>query len=118
MSVQTDIRDAAAKAAYDIHTVLGETFSYSNRGAADVTLYGFFNEPTTTNENVLETETALTEIRLDVARQTNFPPTNGIACDDQITRGTVKYYVTAFESDPLGAMWTLTLERRKAETLK
>ena len=123
MSFYTDIRDAAGQAAYEILQELGESVTYSNRGATALNLQAAVGDlaKSLAEQIGVETETTLTPFciarTLDANGTQIFPPTNSVAIDDEIIWNSISYAVESHVSDATGAAFVLQCRRNQARRI-
>jgi hypothetical protein len=119
VGVETYIRDQAARAQlYVFKSGLGQQGTYRNRSGSNVTVWCDAEAETKTLVEQNGVEIELSTRVVHVPRQTNFPPTDGVAINDEFTLNSIKYYIDDFEKDALEATWKLTVQRQQARTLK
>ena len=114
MSFSTDLRDACATAAYQILTVLGESVTYSHRGAATINLKAAVGDLAKEMAGDLGMDVEDTEAVFTIPKQTSFPPTNGISIGDEIVWNSITWDVEDFKSDSPGAIFGLKCSRKQA----
>lgn len=116
MSVRDDIRDGAAKAAFDICRDLGVQATYTPlaTGGSAVNVYCMPDDESTTEGNALEITTEQTAKRFFVPKQTGFPPTNGVRTKAKFEAESVTYFVESMDMDALRAGYVLTCTRDHA----
>ena len=117
MSFYSDVRDAAGQAAYEILEELGEPVTYSNRGATALNLKAAVGDLAKTFADQIGVEMEMTSTPFCIARTLNasgvqiFPPTNGVAVDDEIVWNGNTYAVESHVSDATGAAFVLQCRR-------
>lgn len=120
MSFRSDLQSAAAMAALDVCRALGETISYSNRGATAVTLYAAPDEEVKETAEVLGAMAEESTRSFFIPLQTSFPPDNGISINDEIsypTDATYTYRITSFKADATGAGYDVKTVRSQITKL-
>lgn len=123
MSLRNCISDMASKIGTCVLEAMGETASYSNRGAAGVSIYGSSSRRTVQRGVEGNADLELITMEFMVPKQTNFPPDNDdeggdISIDDTITLNGVVFYIQSFTQDSAKATYTLNLENEEARRLK
>lgn len=118
MSLQSDLREAYSLIHYDIAKDNGETLTYSNRSTTGVVLYAIPGPEQRRLDSSGDADIEVTSRSFSIARQTDFPPINDLAIDDEITYGGKIYFVVDWKSDPVGAVYDVDTERRQARRLK
>lgn len=118
MSFSTDLRDACADAAKQILTTLGETVTYSHRGAATVSVKCAVGDLAKSIAVEMGIDVENTEAVFTIPKQTSFPPTNGISVGDEIVFNSITYDVVDFKNDSPGAIFSLQCERKQARTVR
>ena len=98
MSFQTDLRDAIADGVKAAHDAFGETASYTNRDQVAVTGLSIrAGRETSEFKKYQGLEVEVVGRQFEIARQTSFPPSNGIQVGDAITFDSKVYRVDAWE---------------------
>lgn len=121
MSFSTDLRNGAAQIARDVLAVIGETWTYSNRGAAGISVYV---EPGADSRDLarkmgLDDEQTARRLFIPYHTAVTFPPSNGIAIDDTLTQPTTNYiyFIKRWESDPTGAGFVVDTVREQVRRI-
>lgn len=113
MSLNTDLRDAAAKVLLDTITgTIGETITYSQKGATAITgLSAVVGQSNKALADVGDGIMAEVEERtFEIPRQTGsaaFPPSGGPNNEDVIDYDSKSFIITGVAADQLGVVWTL-----------
>lgn len=97
MSQRTDWRDTIAAVAKDSYDMLGDTVTYIDEGT---TVTGLTAHPGPESKElaaVLDLPAEKTARKFDIPRQTNFPPTAGIAIRARVTFDSKDYDVERWE---------------------
>lgn len=123
MSFRSDLQTATAQLAYDIIGVTGSssevTATYSNRGASGVSITVHPEAESQELADMIGLQSNETARRFLVPKQTNFPPTAGIAVNDEMTyptNATYKYRIVKWEdiSGGVGSLFQLSCARSLA----
>lgn len=118
-TLASELRDLAAAAALDAYELLfgAGNLAYSHRGAAGVTLTGSPGQEDRDLAEILGLEAEATARTFHVPRQTGFPPSGGVALNDQITWDSQVFFVRRIRADQLAPVYLLDCVREKAHRL-
>lgn len=116
MSFRADLQTATAALVADVHGTLGESVTYSNRGATGVTLTAWPGTESQDLAQELGCDVNATARRFEIGKQTNFPPSAGVSVSDEVTFSSVVYRVVKWAdiSGGMGALFQLDCVRYQA----
>jgi hypothetical protein len=118
MGIRQDIRNCAALAHLEACKQLGEQVTFYERGAAGVSVWAMPKGAGVNEEERLKVRSERLASGFSIARQTNFPPTNGPSINSEIVDADgVRWRIIAFEADSVDAVYRFDCERIKGKAI-